>query len=137
MVVHCADPLNCETAIPALIGGVIMPNARFYVRNHFRAPMIDASASARTRPVFSLGGAGGGLGAGGLLLGLPGGGLGVGCRLTDLVAVGLGGPGTLPGLGAGLGDGGVPLGSGGGHSLISLGAGLRYGGIPFLFGGGT
>jgi rhodanese-related sulfurtransferase len=44
MVVHCADPLNCETAIPALIGGVIMANAPFYVRNHFQAPMIDASA---------------------------------------------------------------------------------------------
>jgi DMSO/TMAO reductase YedYZ molybdopterin-dependent catalytic subunit len=43
MVVHRADPLNCETAIPALIGGVVMPNARFYVRNHFQAPAIDAS----------------------------------------------------------------------------------------------
>jgi len=44
MVVHRADPLNCETSIPALIGGVVMPNAHFYVRNHFRAPVIDASA---------------------------------------------------------------------------------------------
>ena len=44
MVVHRADPLNCETAISALIGGVVMPTARFYVRNHFRAPEIDASA---------------------------------------------------------------------------------------------
>jgi DMSO/TMAO reductase YedYZ molybdopterin-dependent catalytic subunit/rhodanese-related sulfurtransferase/glyoxylase-like metal-dependent hydrolase (beta-lactamase superfamily II) len=44
MVVHRANPLNCETAIPALIGGVVMPTARFYVRNHFRAPEIDASA---------------------------------------------------------------------------------------------
>jgi DMSO/TMAO reductase YedYZ molybdopterin-dependent catalytic subunit/rhodanese-related sulfurtransferase len=43
MEVHRADPLNCETSIPALIGGVV-PNARFYVRNHFQAPMIDASA---------------------------------------------------------------------------------------------
>jgi DMSO/TMAO reductase YedYZ molybdopterin-dependent catalytic subunit len=43
MVVHRADPLNCETPIPALIGGVVMPNARFYVRNHFQAPTIDAS----------------------------------------------------------------------------------------------
>jgi len=43
MVVHRADPLNCETPIPALIGGVVMPNARFYVRNHFQAPAIDAS----------------------------------------------------------------------------------------------
>jgi DMSO/TMAO reductase YedYZ molybdopterin-dependent catalytic subunit/rhodanese-related sulfurtransferase/glyoxylase-like metal-dependent hydrolase (beta-lactamase superfamily II) len=43
MVVHRADPLNCETSLPALIGGVIMPNARFYVRNHFQAPTLDAS----------------------------------------------------------------------------------------------
>jgi DMSO/TMAO reductase YedYZ molybdopterin-dependent catalytic subunit/rhodanese-related sulfurtransferase/glyoxylase-like metal-dependent hydrolase (beta-lactamase superfamily II) len=42
MLVHRTDPLNCETAIPALIGGVVMPNARFYVRNHFAAPAIDA-----------------------------------------------------------------------------------------------
>jgi DMSO/TMAO reductase YedYZ molybdopterin-dependent catalytic subunit/rhodanese-related sulfurtransferase/glyoxylase-like metal-dependent hydrolase (beta-lactamase superfamily II) len=46
MVVHRAEPLNCETSIPALIGGVVMPNARFYVRNHFQAPEIDASAWA-------------------------------------------------------------------------------------------
>jgi DMSO/TMAO reductase YedYZ molybdopterin-dependent catalytic subunit/rhodanese-related sulfurtransferase/glyoxylase-like metal-dependent hydrolase (beta-lactamase superfamily II) len=44
MVVHRAEPLNCETSIPALIGGVVMPNAHFYVRNHFRTPTIDASA---------------------------------------------------------------------------------------------
>jgi DMSO/TMAO reductase YedYZ molybdopterin-dependent catalytic subunit/rhodanese-related sulfurtransferase/glyoxylase-like metal-dependent hydrolase (beta-lactamase superfamily II) len=42
MLVHRTDPLNCETAIPALIGGVVMPNARFYVRNHFATPAIDA-----------------------------------------------------------------------------------------------
>jgi DMSO/TMAO reductase YedYZ molybdopterin-dependent catalytic subunit/rhodanese-related sulfurtransferase/glyoxylase-like metal-dependent hydrolase (beta-lactamase superfamily II) len=44
MVVHRADPLNCETPLPALIGGVVMPNARFYVRNHFQPPAIDTSA---------------------------------------------------------------------------------------------
>ncbi len=38
LVVHRAHPLNCETSIPALIGGVVMPNARFYVRNHFQIP---------------------------------------------------------------------------------------------------
>jgi DMSO/TMAO reductase YedYZ molybdopterin-dependent catalytic subunit/rhodanese-related sulfurtransferase len=43
MLVHSADPLNCETPVQALIGGVIMPNAHFYVRNHFQAPVIDAS----------------------------------------------------------------------------------------------
>jgi len=44
MVVHRTEPLNCETSLRALIGGVVMPTARFYVRNHFRAPAIDASA---------------------------------------------------------------------------------------------
>jgi len=43
LVVHRAHPLNCETSIPALIGGVIMPNARFYVRNHFHIPNLEAA----------------------------------------------------------------------------------------------
>ena len=42
LVVHRVNPLNCETAIPALLGGVVMPNARFYVRNHFQTPSLDA-----------------------------------------------------------------------------------------------
>jgi DMSO/TMAO reductase YedYZ molybdopterin-dependent catalytic subunit len=42
MLVHRGDPLNCETPIPALIAGVVMPNARFYIRNHFATPAIDA-----------------------------------------------------------------------------------------------
>jgi DMSO/TMAO reductase YedYZ molybdopterin-dependent catalytic subunit len=42
LVVHRAHPLNCETSIPALIGGTVMPNARFYVRNHFQIPDLDA-----------------------------------------------------------------------------------------------
>jgi len=41
LVVHGTHPLNCETSIPALIGGVVMPNARFYVRNHFDTPRLD------------------------------------------------------------------------------------------------
>lgn len=41
LVVHRAHPLNCETSIPALLGGVVMPNARFYVRNHFHIPALD------------------------------------------------------------------------------------------------
>lgn len=41
LVVHRAHPLNCETSIPALVGGVVMPNAHFYVRNHFQIPAID------------------------------------------------------------------------------------------------
>ncbi len=44
MVVHRANPLNCETSIPALMGGVVMPNPRFYVRNHFQMPKLDASS---------------------------------------------------------------------------------------------
>jgi len=41
LVVHRAYPLNCETSIPALVGGVVMPNAHFYVRNHFQIPNLD------------------------------------------------------------------------------------------------
>jgi DMSO/TMAO reductase YedYZ molybdopterin-dependent catalytic subunit len=41
LVVHRAHPLNCETSLPALIGGVVMPSARFYVRNHFQIPTLD------------------------------------------------------------------------------------------------
>ena len=44
MVVHRANPLNCETSIPALMGGVVMPNPRFYVRNHFQVPKLDPSS---------------------------------------------------------------------------------------------
>jgi DMSO/TMAO reductase YedYZ molybdopterin-dependent catalytic subunit len=44
LVVHRAHPLNCETSIPALIGGVVMPSAHFYVRNHFQVPSLDASS---------------------------------------------------------------------------------------------
>ena len=41
LVVHRAHPLNCETSIPALLGGVVVPNARFYLRNHFHIPNLD------------------------------------------------------------------------------------------------
>ena len=44
LVVHRAHPLNCETSIPALLGGVVMPNARFYLRNHFRMPDLEPVA---------------------------------------------------------------------------------------------
>jgi DMSO/TMAO reductase YedYZ molybdopterin-dependent catalytic subunit len=44
LVVHRAHPLNCETPVPALLGGVVMPNARFYVRNHFHIPLLDAAS---------------------------------------------------------------------------------------------
>jgi DMSO/TMAO reductase YedYZ molybdopterin-dependent catalytic subunit len=41
--VHRPHPLNCETSLTALIGGVVMPSARFYVRNHFETPTLDAT----------------------------------------------------------------------------------------------
>lgn len=44
LVVHRAHPLNCETSLPALIGGMVMPNPRFYVRNHFQIPKLDQSS---------------------------------------------------------------------------------------------
>ena len=44
LMVHSTRPLNCETSIPALIGGVVMPNARFYVRNHFQTPRLDPAS---------------------------------------------------------------------------------------------
>jgi DMSO/TMAO reductase YedYZ molybdopterin-dependent catalytic subunit len=40
LVVHRAHPLNCETYLAEVVGGV-MPNARFYVRNHFQVPNLD------------------------------------------------------------------------------------------------
>jgi DMSO/TMAO reductase YedYZ molybdopterin-dependent catalytic subunit len=40
LVVHRAHPLNSETSIPALMGSVVMPNAHFYVRNHFQIPNL-------------------------------------------------------------------------------------------------
>jgi DMSO/TMAO reductase YedYZ molybdopterin-dependent catalytic subunit len=42
LLVHRAHPLNCETPLPELVGGVVMPTARFYVRNHFPIPDLDA-----------------------------------------------------------------------------------------------
>lgn len=41
LVVHRAHPLNGETSLPALLGGVVMPNAHFYIRNHFHIPALD------------------------------------------------------------------------------------------------
>jgi DMSO/TMAO reductase YedYZ molybdopterin-dependent catalytic subunit len=44
MVVHRAHPLNAETSLAALVGGVVMPNARFYMRNNFRMPDLDGAS---------------------------------------------------------------------------------------------
>jgi DMSO/TMAO reductase YedYZ molybdopterin-dependent catalytic subunit len=43
LVFQREDPLNCETSMAALVGGVVMPTAHFYVRNHFRIPALDPS----------------------------------------------------------------------------------------------
>jgi DMSO/TMAO reductase YedYZ molybdopterin-dependent catalytic subunit/rhodanese-related sulfurtransferase/glyoxylase-like metal-dependent hydrolase (beta-lactamase superfamily II) len=40
-LVHRRDPLNCETPVQALLGGIVMPSSRFYVRNHFATPRLD------------------------------------------------------------------------------------------------
>ena len=44
LIVHRAHPLNGETSVPDLAGGAIMPNGRFYVRNHFDIPSLDGDA---------------------------------------------------------------------------------------------
>lgn len=41
LVVRRNHPLNCETSLPALTCGAMMPSARFYVRNHFGIPDLD------------------------------------------------------------------------------------------------
>jgi hypothetical protein len=43
LVVHRAHPLNCETSIPTLVGGVIVPNA------HFLCPESFSHSQARRR----------------------------------------------------------------------------------------
>jgi DMSO/TMAO reductase YedYZ molybdopterin-dependent catalytic subunit len=43
LVLRRAEPLNCETPISALIGGTVMPNEHFYIRNHFQAPALDGA----------------------------------------------------------------------------------------------
>ena len=44
LLVRTADPLNCETPLPAPGGGLLVPNALFYVRNHFGIPDLDADS---------------------------------------------------------------------------------------------
>jgi DMSO/TMAO reductase YedYZ molybdopterin-dependent catalytic subunit len=44
LVVRRAHPLNCETPLSALTGGVVMPNAKFYVRNHFGIPDLEPAS---------------------------------------------------------------------------------------------
>jgi DMSO/TMAO reductase YedYZ molybdopterin-dependent catalytic subunit len=44
LVVRTEHPLNCETPLPALTGGAVVPNARFYIRNHFGIPDLDPAS---------------------------------------------------------------------------------------------
>jgi DMSO/TMAO reductase YedYZ molybdopterin-dependent catalytic subunit len=44
LVVRRAHPLNCETPLIALTGDLVMPNARFYVRNHFAVPDLEPAS---------------------------------------------------------------------------------------------
>lgn len=44
LLVRSADPLNCETPLSALGSGLVVPNARFYVRNHFGIPVLDPAS---------------------------------------------------------------------------------------------
>lgn len=41
LLVVRADPLNCETSIPDLAGGAVMPTDLFYLRDHFPIPDLD------------------------------------------------------------------------------------------------
>ena len=45
LVVHRADPLNAETPLGMLPGRAVVPSDRFYVRNHFGIPALDAATS--------------------------------------------------------------------------------------------
>ncbi len=42
LIVRRADPLNCEVRLSRLADGDVTPNDRFYIRNHFPVPKIDA-----------------------------------------------------------------------------------------------
>lgn len=44
LLIHCVNPLNGETSVPDLAGGAVMPNGRFYMRNHFDIPSLDGDS---------------------------------------------------------------------------------------------
>ncbi|HEV7320467.1 MAG TPA: sulfite oxidase [Ensifer sp.] len=44
LLIHRVHPLNGETSVPDLAGGAVMPNGRFYLRNHFDIPNLDGDA---------------------------------------------------------------------------------------------
>ncbi|MBZ7926545.1 sulfite oxidase [Ensifer adhaerens] len=41
LLIHRVNPLNGETSVPDLAGGAVMPNGRFYLRNHFDIPNLN------------------------------------------------------------------------------------------------
>jgi DMSO/TMAO reductase YedYZ molybdopterin-dependent catalytic subunit len=41
LLVRSTDPLNCETELSGLAGGLVVANNRFYIRNHFGIPSLD------------------------------------------------------------------------------------------------
>lgn len=41
LVIRSIDPLNAETPISGLAGGMVMPSHHFYLRNHFAIPVLD------------------------------------------------------------------------------------------------
>lgn len=43
LLIHSVNPLNGETSVPDLAGGAVMPNGRFYLRNHFDIPNLDGN----------------------------------------------------------------------------------------------
>ncbi|OCP00774.1 MULTISPECIES: sulfite oxidase [unclassified Ensifer] len=44
LLIHRVNPLNGETSVPDLAGGAVMPNGRFYLRNHFEIPSLDGDS---------------------------------------------------------------------------------------------
>ena len=55
LLVHRAHPLNGETWVPDLAGGAVMPNGRFYLRNHFDMPCLNAERIGCRSAVWSNG----------------------------------------------------------------------------------
>jgi len=43
LIINGAEPLNCEVPV-SLLGGEVTPTDRFYRRNHFPIPVLDAAA---------------------------------------------------------------------------------------------
>ncbi|WP_455918904.1 sulfite oxidase [Ensifer canadensis] len=44
LLIHSVYPLNGETSVQDLAGGAVVPNGRFYLRNHFDIPNLDGES---------------------------------------------------------------------------------------------